>query len=302
MNRFEAMATLLAAVDAGSLSSGARALGAPLATVSRRISDLEEELGAKLVIRTSRGLELTDAGRPFVAASREILAALAEAERAATGEYAAPKGDLVMTAPIVFGRRHLLPVVAAFLDAYPEIDARLMLTDRMANFTEDRIDIALRIGALPDSGLIATRVGEVRWVTCASPDYLDRLGAPLERPGDLGRCACITFEGLMSPTRWTFRAGRGAEQVAVQSRLIVNTAEAAIDAAAAGLGVTRVLSYQIVEAVRSGRLTTILEDFESGPAPVNLVFMDRGLTPLKVRAFMDFAAPRLRRALGAPVG
>ena len=241
MNRLEAMSTLLAAIDAGSLSAASRKLGVPLATVSRRVSDLEAVLRTKLLIRTSRRLELTAAGRSYVVACRDILAAVDQAERTAAGEYAAPRGEIVATAPIVFGRLHVLPVVVEFLKAFPDIDVRLMLTDRVTNFIEDHVDVALRIGSLPDSSLIATRLGSVRSVVCASPAYLaEHRPAPV-RPSDLATHACITFEGLMSPTVWKFFSGKAEISVPIRTRLAVNTAETAVDAAVAGLGVTRSL-------------------------------------------------------------
>jgi DNA-binding transcriptional LysR family regulator len=298
MNRLEAMSTLLAAVDAGSLSAASRKLGVPLATVSRRVSDLEAVLRTKLLVRTSRRLEFTDAGRSYVAACREILAAVDQAERTAAGEYAAPRGEIVVTAPIVFGRLHMLPVIVEFLNAYPDIDVQLVLTDRITNFIEDHVDVALRIGALPDSSLIATRLGSVRRVVCASPDYLKRHRPAPSRPSDLAAHACITFEGLMSPTVWKFGSGKAEIPVAIKSRLVVNTAEAAIDAAVAGLGITRVLSYQIVEALRARTLKTVLADFEPEPSSVSLVYSGQGLLPIKSRAFIDFATERLRRTLG----
>lgn len=170
MNRLEAMSTLLAAVDAGSLSAASRKLGVPLATVSRRVSDLEAVLRTKLLVRTSRRLELTDAGRSYVAACRDILTAVDQAERTATGEYTAPRGEIVITAPIVFGRLHVLPVIVEFLEMYPEIAVRLALTDRVTHFVEDHVDVAFRIGSLADSSLIATRLGTVRRVVCVSAD------------------------------------------------------------------------------------------------------------------------------------
>lgn len=299
MNRLEAMSTLLAAVDAGSLSAGSRKLGLPLATVSRRVSDLEAVLHTKLLLRTSRRLELTDAGRSYVAACREILAAVDQAERTAAGEYAAPRGEIVVTAPIVFGRLHMLPVIVDFLEAYPDIDVRLVLTDRVAHFIEDHIDVALRIGALPDSSLIATRLGAVRRIVCASPAYLKRGRSAPKRPNDLEGHACITFEGLMSPTIWRFPSGKDETSVAIKSRLVVNTAEAAIDAAVAGLGVTRVLSYQVADALHARALKILLADFEPEPSPVNLVYAGQGMLPIKTRAFIDFAAERLRHSLGS---
>jgi DNA-binding transcriptional LysR family regulator len=299
MNRLEAMSTLLAAVDAGNLSAASRKLGVPLATVSRRVSDLEAVLRTKLLVRTSRRLELTDAGRSYVAACRDILAAVEQAERTAAGEYAAPRGEMVVTAPIVFGRLHMLPVIVEFLTIYPDIDVRLVLTDRVTNFIEDHVDVALRIGSLPDSSLIATRLGSVRRVVCASPDYLKRRRPGPSRPGDLEGHACITFEGLMSPTVWKFGRGKAEMSVAIRSRLVVNTAEAAIDAAVAGLGVTRVLSYQVAEALRARTLKILLAEFEPEPSPVSLVYAGQGLLPIKTRAFIDFATERLRRTLAA---
>ncbi len=297
MSRLEAMSTLLAAVDVGSFTAASRKLRVPLATVSRRVSDLERHIGVQILVRTSRRLELTEAGRAYVHACRDILASVEEAERAASGEYAAPRGDLAVTAPIVFGRLHVLPTIVDFLKAYPDINVRLMLTDRVANFIEDHVDVALRIGTLADSGLIAARLGSVRRVVCASVAYLKASGLPLQQPSDLAKHVCITFEGLNAPMSWTFRRNRTAVSVPIKSRLTVNNAEAAIDAAAAGFGVTRVLSYQIADAVRDGRLTTVLSDFEPEPAPVSLVYSGQGPLPLKVRAFIDFAAERLRHKL-----
>ena len=299
MNRLEAMSTLLAAVDAGSLSAASRKLGAPLATVSRRVSDLETALRTKLLVRTSRRLELTDAGRSYVAACREILAAVDQAERTAAGEYVSPRGELVVTAPIVFGRLHVLPVIVEFLAAYPDIDLRFVLTDRVTDFVEDQVDVALRIGSLPDSSLVAARLGSVRRVVCASPDYLRRHRPVPTHPAELNKHACISFEGLMSATTWRFPKGKGEMSVDIRSRLVVTTAEAAIDAARAGLGVTRVLSYQVAEALRQRALKVILGDFEPAPSPVSLVYAGQGLLPIKTRAFIDFAVERLRRKLGA---
>ncbi len=297
MNRLEAMSTFLAAIDAGSLSAASRKLDLPLATVSRRVSDLEAHLRTKLLVRTSRRLELTDAGRSYAAACRDILGSIEEAERAASGEYIAPVGHILITAPIVFGRLHVLPVVADFLKTYPEISARLILTDRLADFVEDRIDVAVRIGALPDSSLIAKRIGSVRRVICASPTYLEAHAPAPQRPQDLEGHECITFEGLTSPVVWTFLQSKSEISVAITSRLVVNTAEAAIDAAVAGLGVTQVLSYQVEAALQAGTLKLILNDLETEPSPVNLVYSGQGLLPLKTRAFIDFAKERLRREL-----
>jgi DNA-binding transcriptional LysR family regulator len=297
MDRLEAMSILLTAVEAGSLSAASRRLGAPLATVSRKVSDLEAHLKTRLLNRTSRQLKLTDAGRSYVEACKRILEEVDEAERTAAGEYSAPKGDLIITAPIVFGRLHVLPTIVAFLNAYRDIDVHLVLTDRVLNLLEDHADLAVRIGALPDSGLIATRVGAIRRVVCGSPTYFAARGTP-KRPAELGAHDCITFEGLTPADAWTFAAGKSDASVPIRSRLVVNTAEAAIDAAIAGLGVTRVLSYQIADAIEAGSLAIVLRAFEPAPWPVSLIYTASGrLLPIKLRAFLDFAAPRLKARL-----
>ena len=293
MDKLEAMSTLLAAVEAGSLSSASRKLGMPLATVSRKVSELEAHLRTRLVNRTSRRLILTEAGRSYVAACRRILDDISAAERAAAGEYMLPRGELIITAPVVFGRLHVLPVVVEFLKAYAEIDIRLVLADRVVNLQEDHVDLAVRIGALPDSSLIATRVGAIGRVVCGSPAYFAERGTPTT-PADLAAHDCITFGGLTASDVWTFTSGKSEIAVTVRSRLVVNTAEAAIDAAAAGLGITRVLSYQVADAVERGALVLALLEFEPSAAPVSLVYAGQGLLPLKLRAFLDFASPRLK--------
>jgi DNA-binding transcriptional LysR family regulator len=296
MDRFDAMATLIAAVDGGSLSAASRALGMPLATVSRKVSELEAHLRTQLVVRTSRKLLLTEAGRAYVAAGRRILDEIEEAERAASGEYRAPRGHLTITAPIMFGRLHVEPVVLAFLHAYPEIDARLLLADHVVNLVDDQVDIAIRIGRLPDSAMVATRLGAVGWVTCAGPGYLARRGNP-DTLDALPDHDCIMFEGLYSNTVWSFGRGKETFAVPIRPRFAVNTADAAIAAALAGTGITRVLSYQVADAVASGKLELILRAFEPEPLPVHLVYPAQSLLPLKLRAFLDFAAPRLKASL-----
>lgn len=294
------MAVLLAAVDSGSLSKASRKLGLPLATVSRKVSELESHLKADLLIRSSKGLDLTPAGRSYVTAARSILEQLNEAERTAAGEYTEPKGDLVVTAPTMFGRLHLLPVVTSFLAAYPEVSVGLLLTDRVAHFLEDQVDVALRIGDLPDSSLIATRLGAVRRVVCASPAYLASRTPPAV-PEDLAGHEVISFETVSATSSWTFWAG-GSEIVApFRSRLSVSTIDAAIDAGLSGAGVIRAMSYQVADFVRSERLTLLLEAFEPPPRPVHLIYDRQNRLPLKLRAFVDFVAPRLRERIAAAV-
>ena len=297
MDRLELMHLVVTAVDSGSFSAAARKLGVPLTTVSRKIAALERHLHSQLFTRATRRIGLTDAGTDYVLGCRRILQEVREMERAVGGEYTAPKGDLWITAPLVFGRLHVLPIVSQFLQVYPEVDVKLSLSDRVVNLLEEPVDLALRIGNLPDSSLVATRLGTIRQVTCASPDYLKRRGAPKD-PGALAGHDCVTFEGLMSPQEWHFEGSRSQRSVAVRSRLVVSTAEAAIDAAIAGVGLTRVLSYQVARPVAAGTLKILLEDYESPPSPVSFTYRSGTLLPLKLRAFLDYATPRLREALG----
>lgn len=296
MDRFESMSVLLAVVEAGSLSAAGRKLGMPLATVSRKISELEGHVKARLLSRSTRQLALTDAGRDYVVACKRILEDVNEAERTAAGEYSAPRGDLIITAPIVFGRLHVLPITNEFLKAYPEVNVRLVLGDRVVNLLEDHVDLAVRIGELPDSTLIAMRVGTIRRVVCGSLTYFAERGTP-KSPAELSAHRCVTFAGLMSPDTWIFKVNGVDVSVPIQSRLTVNTAEAAIDAAIAGVGVTRVLSYQIENAVQADLLEVALREFEPAAIPVNLVYTGQVRLPLKLRVFLDFAAPRLREGI-----
>jgi DNA-binding transcriptional LysR family regulator len=298
MDRLDAMSLLVAVAEAGSLSAAGRKLGVPLPTVSRKISELEAHLNTRLLTRSTRKLALTDSGAAYVAAARRILDEVSEAERAASGEHAAPRGDLVITAPVVFGRLHVLPVIAEFLSQWPEINVRLVLADRNLHLIDDHIDIAVRIGALADSALVATQVGAVRSVVCGSPGYFAEHGAP-KRPEDLAALTAVTFDPFSSAQHWTFHDPKSKHEirVAMRARLSVNTAEAAIDGAAAGLGVTRVLSYQVAQASMEGRIQIVLTDYEPTPSPVSLIHAGQQLTPLKVRMLLDFATPRLRARL-----
>lgn len=287
------MSVLLAVVDAGSFSAAARRLEMPLATVSRKVNELETYLKTRLINRTTRQLSLTEAGQSYVAACRRVLEDIGEAERAATGEYASPKGDLIVTTPVVFGRLYVVPLIAEFLSLYPEINIRLTLADRVVHLMEERVDVAVRIGVLPDSALVASRVGTIRRVVCASPAYLSAHGIPTH-PNDMMNHQCITFEGLSSAVSWTFSSGSSRIAVPVRTRLVVNTAEAAIAAAICGLGLTNVLSYQVAEALRSGALEIVLQEFELETWPISLVHAGQAPLPLKLRAFLDFITPRLR--------
>lgn len=293
MDRFEAMSVLLAVVDAGSLSAGARRLHAPLATVSRKVADLEKHLGARLVLRTRSGVVLTQEGQAFVAASRRILQDLDDAQRQATGGHGALRGALHVTAPIAFGERHLLPIAMEFLKEHPDINLRLTLADRQLSLADEQVDIAVRIGHLADSALIAMRVGAVRRLACASPEYLARRGVPL-RPDDLARHDGISFQGFAVAPEWRYRGDGATFAIEPRRKLAVNTTDAAIQAALAGIGVVRLLSYQVSEQLRSGALQEVLAAFAPEPLPVNLIHRRLDPPPLKVRCFLDWIGPRLR--------
>lgn len=304
MDRFEAMRTLVAAIDGGSLSAASRALNVPLPTISRRVSDLEARLGSQLLVRTTRRLVLTDAGAAYVASARRILEELAEAERAAAGEYRVPRGELTVTAPILFGKLHLAPLVHAFLSAYPQVDVRLVLSDSVIELAEARVDVALRVGALPDSALVARRLGEVGWVIVAAPEYLVRRGTPVA-PAEIAAHDCIAFEAFQRQRDWPLLSDGRVTSVAIHPRFSVNTADAVVEAAIAGLGLARVLSYQAAAAASAGLLVPVLGQCASPPQPVHLVHPPHQHQPLKLRAFLDFVAPRLQRKLreiGAAVG
>jgi DNA-binding transcriptional LysR family regulator len=296
VDRLEAMSVLVAATEAGSLSAAARKLGRPLTTISRKILELEAHLNVQLLNRSSRKLSLTEAGRDYVASCRRILDDVGEAERSAAGEYSAPTGDLTITAPLIFGRLCVIPILAEFLQAYPGISVQLLLADRIFNLFDEQVDLAIRVSKLPDSSLVATKVGSSRRVVCGSPSYFATRGIP-GRPAEIRAHDCITFAGWMSPEVWTFGADKSCVSVAIQSRLVVNTAEAALDAAIAGIGITCALSYQIADAVEAGALAVILKEFEPEPVPVSIVYAAGRRLPHKLRAFCSFAAPRLKKRL-----
>jgi DNA-binding transcriptional LysR family regulator len=223
------------------------------------------------------------------------LSDITEAERAASGEYSAPTGELVITAPVGLGRAYLIPILADFLKAYPDIKASLLLADRVQSLFQEQIDLGLRIGPLPDSSLIAVRVGTTRRVVCASQAYLAAHGTP-RTPDELARHDCITYAGFMSPDVWTFFKDKTAVAVPVRARLVVGSAEAACDAACAGIGITPAFFYHFQAALKRGAITILLDQFQPEPLPVNLVYAANRFLPIKVRAFLDFAAPRLKTA------
>jgi DNA-binding transcriptional LysR family regulator len=301
MDRLAAMRVFTAVADAGSLSAAGRRLNMPLATVSRHLAALEDEVGVRLMTRTTRHLALTEPGRHYLESCRRILAELEAADLALAGQHLEPRGEIAITAPAMFGRLHVVPIVVAFLEAFAPVTARLLLVDRVVDLIEEGLDVSVRIGVLPDSSLMATRVGGIRLVTCASPSYLAEHGTPAT-PQELAGHGCISFGSFSPAERWVYAGPAKSRWVPVHSRLSVNTADAAIEAARAGLGITRVLSYQAEASVAEDALRLILEDFEPEALPVNLLHREDRLPQAKVQCFIAFAAPRLRSQLKAQSG
>lgn len=298
MDRLEAMSLLIDTVECGSMSAAGRKLGMPVPTLSRKLSDLENHLGVRLLTRSTRKLELTEAGTAYLASSRRILEQVGEAERQATGEYLVPRGELLLTAPLSFGRRHVLPVVNDFLAQHPDITVRLSLSDERADLIGQHVDLAVRIGALTDSQLVARRVGAMPWVIVASPEFLAAHGEP-RTPDDLAGTHCVGVDFINLATWWRFRVPGAStdHNVPVRCRLAVSNGEGAVDAAAAGVGLSQTLLYQAAPAIADGRLRVVLRDYEAAPLPVSIVYTGRGRMPLKTRSFLDFAAPRLKRSI-----
>jgi DNA-binding transcriptional LysR family regulator len=302
LDRLSAIRVFVAIADAGSLSAAGERLGMPLTTVSRHLKALEEALNTRLITRTTRRLALTEPGQSYLETCRRVLGELDMAERYVAGEKAEPRGQLALTAPSLFGRLHVRPVVSAYLDAYPQMTARMLLVNRVVNLVEEGLDLGIRIGHLPDSAMRTTTLGSVRLICCASPEYLQAAVTPKE-PGALLKHSCITFTSFSQPDRWSFPGGgqgkRNARSIPVEPRLIVNTAETGIDAAISGLGIVRVLSYQAEAALADGSLRRVLQDFEPDAIPVSLVHREDRLPQAKVQAFVDVAVPILRKALRA---
>ncbi|UII69651.1 LysR family transcriptional regulator [Pseudomonas sp. HN11] len=297
MDRLEAMAMLLSAVDKGSLSAAARELRIPVSTLTRRVTDLEAHLGTRLLTRTTRKLMLTDAGAAYIAAARRILEQVNDQEREATGEFTAPRGELVIAAPVQFGRLHVLPIINEFLSLFPDITIKLLQSDRNIDLVDAHADLAIRIGELADSSMIATGVGYLRATVCASPAFLKKYGVPRELDA-LTKIPCVVFNSpYLSPWRFRMPKTGNVTTVPVEPRLQVSAPDTAVDAAVYGIGATLVLQHDSAEAVRDGRLEILLQEFEIEPVPVHMIHVSRNLMPLKLRRFIDFAAPKLRESL-----
>ena len=294
MDRIDAMKVFVVALDEGSLAGAGRKLGRSPAAVSRAIAFLEAHVGAELLHRTTRSIRLSEAGERYAAACRRVLAELDEADNVAGGERAAPRGTLTLSAPVISGEMVLRPILDAFLDAYPTVSARLMLVDRAVNLIDEGVDVALRIGELADSSMVATRIGEVRRVVVAAPRYLKQ-NPRIEEPGDLAKHQIITMAHL--PNSWTFPPLAGSSMprtVQVTPRLVTNSIRGAVASAAGGRGVALFFLYQVSEQVQNGELEIVLAGHEPAALPVHVITPQGRLSVPKVRAFLDFAVPRLR--------
>jgi DNA-binding transcriptional LysR family regulator len=281
-------------VEGGSLSAGARAVGKSLPAVCRSLAQLEKRLGERLLHRTTRRIALTEAGTEFYERCRRIVAEIEEAEAAVSARTIEPQGVLAVTAPLLFGRMHIAPVVVEYLRRYRKASVSLILADRLVNLVEEGMDVAIRIGELADSTLVARRLGAIPRVVCASPEYLKHHGAPAH-PRDLARHECVRFTGLSQTREWAFLE----EKIKVDGRFVTNNGDAAIDAALHGLGLVMVLGYQVEQPLADGRLVRVLEDFEPAPAPVHAVYSSARLVPAKLKAFLELLSESIPARLEA---
>jgi DNA-binding transcriptional LysR family regulator len=286
MDRIDAMQAFVAVADLQGFAPAARKLGLSPSGVTRLIAALEERLGARLLQRTTRSVTLTDIGTRYLERARRILADVEEAEGSAQDERTRPSGRLVVSAPVGFGRLHVSPVMSAYLKRYPEVSAELRLADRMVNLVEDGIDLAVRIGHLADSSLVARLVGEMRRIVVASPGYLEQHGEP-NTPEAIASHETIQFGAMTASADWRFVEDNSEIRVACTPRFTTNSADAAIQYAEQGGGLTRVLAYQAADAIKGGRLRVVLAQFEQPPLPIHIVYPTSRLLSAKVRTFID---------------
>lgn len=296
MDKLRAMDVFVRIVDAGSLTAAAAESGMSLTAMARLLGALEERLGLRLLNRTTRRMALTDEGREYYAVCRRVMTELSEAEDALSQRRHEPSGVLRLTAPATFGKLHVVPAVTAFLAAFPAMQVEMMLVDRVVDLLEEGIDVAVRIGPLADSSLVAAALGHTRRMVCAAPDYLRRHGRP-ETPADLARHHCLRFTAVSPDSSWEFMIDGKTARVPVSGPLAVNQVEAALDACLRGMGCGVFLGYQAAAHLAGGALECVLAAFETPPRPVSLLYPHARLLSPRIRAFVDMATPRLRKAL-----
>jgi DNA-binding transcriptional LysR family regulator len=293
MDRLSAMAAFVAVVDEAGFSAAARRLGQSPPAVTRAVAELESRMGVRLLARTTRSVRLTEAGARYAADCRRILADVADSEASTIGAHSQPRGHLVITAPVLFGRMYVMPIVAEYLERYPETDVSCWYVDRVVNLIEEGIDVAVRIGDLADSSLQAIGVGRVDRVVCASRRYLKRSGVP-RNPRELGEHRIVSAGAVTPMHEWSFMADGRPLRVRIRPRLSTTSNDSAIVAALGGFGITRVLSYQIAEYIEAGKLERILQQYEPPPLPIHVVHREGRHAAQKARAFVDLAVERLR--------
>jgi len=293
MDRFHLLTVFVAVADSGAFAGAARKLGLSPPAVTRAINELENHLGLRLLTRTTRVVRLTDAGTRYAEDARRVLAALQEADESASGLHGAPRGRLTVTAPALFGAVHVTPIVTDYLTRYPDATASCLFLDRVVNLLEEDVDVAVRIGELPDSSLQAVRVGQVRRVICAAPAYLAQHGTP-ETADDLQQHTVIAASSVTPTLEWRLKDGSALRAVKLRPRLTTTANESAREAALAGFGLTRLLSYQVAEQLRQHTLVALLEHLEPAPLPVYVVHHEGRHATQKVRAFLDLAIQTLR--------
>lgn len=287
------MTVFVAVVDEAGFAAAARALRVSPPVVTRAVAELERQLGVRLLTRTTRVVRATDAGTRYAEDCRRVLAAVKEADEAAGGAHAAPRGPLTVTAPVLFGRLYLMPLVAAYVEQHAEVNVACWFLDRVVNLVDEGVDVALRIGELPDSSLQATRVGQVRRVVCASPGYLKRHGTPRSAQ-DLTRHTIVAASGVSPSPEWRFVHEGRPRAVKIAPCITTTSNDSAIAAALAGVGLTRLLSYQVASEVKAGRLRIVLADHEPAALPVQVVHREGRHASPKVRAFLDLVIEKLR--------
>ncbi len=292
MDRFHAMNVFVAVAEHASFAKAARELHMSRPSVTRAIAALEDSVGAELLVRTTRTVALSQAGERYLNDCRRILEAVAEADASASGSYTTPKGRLVITAPVMFGRLHVAPVIHSFLQREPEVHAHALFLDRVVNLVEEGFDIGVRIGHLEDSALRATRVGEVTPWIVASPSYLDTHGEP-KTPRELTSHTLLTYNGFSNRLHWQF-GGAKPIKISVTPRLLINDTHTTISLVEEGLGLARVLSYQAGAGIANGSLVRVLTPWEPKPVPVHLIYPGGRRTPARTRAFLTHATEALR--------
>ena len=298
MDRLHLISIFVAVVDTGGFAGAARKLGISPPVVTRAINDLEAHLGVRLLTRTTRVVRVTEAGASYADDCRVIMAQLTEADAAAGGLHAVPRGRLTVTAPVGFGALYVTPVVTEYLSRYPDVNVSCWFVDRVVNMLDEGVDIGVRIGELPDSSMQAIRVGTMRLLVCAAPDYLDKHGEP-KSPEDLQGHVVIAASGATSTSEWRISTKGAPGVVKLHPRLIATTADTAIAAALTGFGLTNVLAYKVDTHLREGRLKTVLSDFEPPALPVHVLHREGRHASQKARTFIDLAVERLRPRLAA---